>query len=174
MAILPIIKAPDPVLKKRCVPVDRIDDDTRRLMDDMLETMYEAPGVGLAAPQVGVPCRIIVVDTSDPEGERTPLLMANPEIIAASDELLLREEGCLSFPQQYEDVERPATVRVRYLDHENEIREFDADGLLAVCVQHEIDHLDGVLLVDHLSTLKRSIILRRMKKFKKELDSARA
>ena len=174
MAILPIIKAPDPVLKKRCAPVERIDDETRRLMEDMLETMYAAPGVGLAAPQVGVPRRIIVVDTSDPEGERTPLRMANPEIIAASDEMLLREEGCLSFPQQYEEVERPATVRVRYLDHENEIREFDADGLLAVCVQHEIDHLDGVLLVDHLSTLKRSIILRRMKKLKKELASASA
>ena len=174
MAILPIIKAPDPVLKKRCAPVERVDDELRQLMDDMLETMYAAPGVGLAAPQVGARKRIIVVDTSDPEGDRTPLRMVNPEIIAASDELLLREEGGLSFPQQYEEVERPATVRVRYLDPENEIREFDADGLLAVCVQHEIDHLDGVLLVDHLSTLKRSIILRRMKKLKKELASARA
>jgi peptide deformylase len=168
MAILPIIKAPDPILKRRCDPVDRVDDELRRLMDDMLETMYAAPGVGLAAPQVGVCQRIIVVDTSDPEGERQPMRMVNPEIIAASDELVLREEGCLSFPQQYEDVERPATVRIRYLDHENEIREIDAEGLLAVCVQHEIDHLDGVLLVDHLSTLKRSIILRKMKKLKKE------
>lgn len=173
MAILPIIKAPDPILKQRCAPVENVDDATRRLMDDMLETMYVAPGVGLAAPQVGVHKRIIVVDTSDPEGERTPMRMANPEIIAASDELLLREEGCLSFPEQYEDVERPATVRIRYVDHENEIREIDAEGLLAVCVQHEIDHLDGVLLVDHLSTLKRSIILRKMKKLKKESAGAR-
>lgn len=173
MAILPIIKAPDPILKQRCAPVENVDDATRRLMDDMLETMYVAPGVGLAAPQVGVHKRIIVVDTSDPEGERTPMRMANPEIIAASDELLLREEGCLSFPEQYEDVERPATVRIRYVDHENEIREIDAEGLLAVCVQHEIDHLDGVLLVDHLSTLKRSIILRKMKKLKKESVGAR-
>lgn len=173
MAILPIIKAPDPILKKRCEPVERVDDDTRRLMDDMLETMYAAPGVGLAAPQVAVHRRIIVVDTSDPEGNRNPMRMANPEIITASDELLLREEGCLSFPQQYEEVERPATVRVRYLDHENEIREIDAEGLLAVCIQHEIDHLDGVLLVDHLSTLKRSIILRRMKKLKRETAGAR-
>lgn len=172
MAILSIIKAPDPKLKKRCAPVEQVDDDIRRLMDDMLETMYEAPGVGLAAPQIGVLKRIIVVDTADPEGNRQPLKMANPEVIAASDELLLREEGCLSFPDQYEDVERPATVRVRYLDHENEIRELDAEGLQAVCVQHEIDHLDGVLLVDRLSGLKRSIILRRMNKLKKATASA--
>ena len=167
MAILPIIKAPDPRLKKRCAAVERVDGAIRRLMDDMLETMYAAPGVGLAAPQVGVTKRVIVVDTSDPEGERRPLCMANPEIIAASDAVALREEGCLSFPDQYEEVERPVRVRVRYLDHENEIREIDAEGLLAVCIQHEMDHLDGVLLVDHLSNLRRSIILRRMAKLKK-------
>jgi peptide deformylase len=167
MAILSIIMAPDPILKKRCAPVDRVDDEIRRVMDDMLETMYIAPGVGLAAPQVGVLMRIIVVDTSDGEGNRQPLKMANPEVVGASDEILLREEGCLSFPDQYEDVERPATVRVRYLDYENEIREIDAEGLQSVCVQHEIDHLDGVLLVDHLSGLKRSIIIRRMAKLKK-------
>ncbi len=172
MAILTIIMAPDPILKKRCAPVERVDDEIRRVMDDMLETMYDAPGVGLSAPQIGILKRIIVIDTSDPEGSRQALGMANPEIVAASDEILLREEGCLSFPDQYEDVERPATVRVRYLDHENEIREFDAEGRQAVCVQHEIDHLDGVLLVDHLSTLKRSIILRRMTKLKKALASA--
>ena len=172
MAILPIIKAPDPFLKKQCAPIKKVDNEIRRVMDDMLETMYDAPGVGLAAPQVGVPKRIIVVDTSDPRGERQPLRMANPEIIAASDEILLREEGCLSFPDQYEDVERPATVRVRYLNQENKICELDAEGLQAVCVQHEIDHLDGVLLVDHLSTLKRSIILRRMTKLKKTSEKA--
>jgi len=167
MALLPIIKAPDPRLKKRCAPVERVNDEIRRLMDDMLETMYAAPGVGLAAPQVGVLKRIIVVDTGDADGNRKPFRMANPEIVASSDEVVLREEGCLSFPDQYEEVERPATVRVRYLDHENEIRELDAEGLQAVCVQHEIDHLDGVLLVDHLSNLKRSIILRKMAKLKK-------
>jgi peptide deformylase len=167
MAILSIIKAPDPILKRPCVAVDRIDDEIRRLMDDMLETMYDAPGVGLAAPQIGVHKRIIVIDTSNPRGDPQPLRMVNPEIIVESDEILLREEGCLSFPDQYEDVERPATVRVRYLDHENEIREIDAGGIQSVCVQHEIDHLDGVLLVDHLSGLKRSIILRRMSKLKK-------
>jgi peptide deformylase len=167
MAVLPIIKAPDPRLKKRCAPVARVDDEIRRLMDDMLDTMYAAPGVGLAAPQIGVTQRVIVIDTSDPEGERRPLRMANPEIVGASDEVALREEGCLSFPDQYEEVERPVRVRVRYLDHENEIRELEADGLLAVCIQHEMDHLEGVLLVDRLSNLKRSIILRRMAKLKK-------
>ena len=167
MAILSIIMAPDPILKKRCAPVDRVDDEIRRVMDDMLETMYIAPGVGLAAPQVGVLLRIIVVDTSDGKGNRQPLKMANPEVVGASDEIILREEGCLSFPGQYEDVGRPATVRVRYLDYENEICEIDAEGLQSVCVQHEIDHLDGVLLVDHLSGLKRSIIIRRMAKLKK-------
>ena len=172
MAILPIIKAPDPRLKKRCAPVERVDEEVRRLMDDMLETMYAAPGVGLAAPQVGVFKRVIVVDTADANGNRNPIRMANPEIIAASDDVLLREEGCLSFPDQYEEVERPATVRVRYIDHENEIRELEADGLQSVCVQHEIDHLDGVLLVDHLSNLKRSIIIRRMAKLKKATASA--
>ena len=167
MALLSIIKAPDTILKKRCAPVERVDDEIRRVMDDMLETMYDAPGLGLAAPQVGVLKRIIVIDTPDPEGNRQPFRMANPEVVAASDEILLREEGCLSFPDQYEEVERPATVRVRYLDHENEVRELEAEGIQAVCVQHEIDHLDGVLLVDHLSTLKRSIILRKMNKLKK-------
>ncbi len=167
MAILPIIKAPDPILKKRCERVERVDDEIRRLMDDMLETMYAAPGVGLAAPQVGVSKRIIVIDTARQDEEPNPLRIANPEIVESSDEIALREEGCLSFPDQYEEVERPVRVRVRYLDHENEIRELEADGLLAICIQHEMDHLDGVLMVDHLSGLKRSMILRKMAKLKK-------
>jgi peptide deformylase len=167
MAILPIIKAPDPILKKRCAPVERVDDEVRRLMDDMLETMYAAPGVGLAAPQVGVTRRVIVIDTARHDEEPNPLFIANPTIVEASEEIALREEGCLSFPDQYEEVERPERVRVRYLDHENEIREIEADGLLAICIQHEMDHLDGVLMVDHLSGLKRSMILRRMAKLKK-------
>jgi peptide deformylase len=167
MAILPIIKAPDPILKKRCAPVERVDDEIRRLMDDMLETMYAAPGVGLAAPQVGVARRVIVIDISGHDEEPNPLRIANPEIVEASDEIALREEGCLSFPDQYEEVERPVRVRVRYLDHENEIREIEADGLLAICIQHEMDHLDGVLMVDHLSGLKRNMILRKMAKLKK-------
>jgi len=133
----------------------------------MLETMYAAPGVGLAAPQVGVTKRVIVVDVSDPEGKRAPLLMANPEIVEASEEVVVREEGCLSFPEHYAEVARPDRVRVRFLDHENEIREIEADGLLSVCVQHEMDHLDGVLFVDRISMVKRGIILRKMTKLKK-------
>jgi peptide deformylase len=166
MAILPIIKAPDPILKKPCQPVDAVNDAIRKLMDDMLETMYAAPGIGLAAPQVGVHRRVIVVDVSPP-GERDPLRMANPELIAVSDDTNLHEEGCLSFPDQYAEVVRPSRIRVRYLDYQNEIREMDADGLLAVCIQHEMDHLEGVLFVDHISMLKRNIILRKMTKLKK-------
>jgi len=167
MAILPIIKAPDPVLKRRCAPVERVDDGIRRLMDDMLETMYAAPGVGLAASQVGVSRRVIVVDVSPADGPRAPLLMANPEIVEASEEATPREEGCLSFPEHYAEVTRPDRVRVRYIDHENEIREVEAEGLLSTCIQHEMDHLDGVLFVDRISMVKRGIILRKMTKLKK-------
>lgn len=167
MALLPIIVAPDPRLKLRCAPVTRVDAGVRRLMDDMLETMYEAPGVGLSAPQVGETRRVIVVDATPRDGPRGPLRMANPEIISAARELAPREEGCLSFPDQFADVERPAAVRIRYLDEENEIREIDAKGLLAACVQHEIDHLDGVLFVDHLTALRRGMILRKMQKAKR-------
>lgn len=135
-------------------------------MDDMLETMYAAPGVGLAAPQVGVLKRVLVVDIGKGE-HRNPVRMANPEIVAASDELANYEEGCLSFPEQFAEVERPARVTVRYLDHENEVRQIDAEGLLATCIQHEMDHLDGVLFVDHVSALKRGIILRKLKKAKR-------
>ena len=166
MAILPILVAPDPRLKRTAQRVVRVDDAIRQLMDDMLETLYAAPGVGLAAPQVGVTKRVLVVDIGKGEA-RKPLLMANPEIVSASDELATYEEGCLSFPEQFAEVERPAKVRIRYIDHENEIREVEAEGLLATCIQHEMDHLDGVLFVDHISALKRGIILRKMKKVKR-------
>jgi peptide deformylase len=166
MAILPILVAPDPRLKRTAQRVVRVDDAIRQLMDDMLETMYAAPGVGLAAPQVGVTKRVLVVDIGKGEA-RKPLLMANPEIVSASDELATYEEGCLSFPEQFAEVERPAKVRIRYIDHENEIREVEAEGLLGTCIQHEMDHLDGVLFVDHISALKRGIILRKMKKVKR-------
>ncbi|MEE8333021.1 MAG: peptide deformylase [Alphaproteobacteria bacterium] len=167
MPVLQIIKAPDPILKRKCAAVERVDDEIRQLMDDMLETMYAAPGVGLAAPQTGVLKRVIVVDVSQPDGPRAPLMMANPEIIEASEEITLREEGCLSFPDHYAEVKRPDWVRVRYLDHENEIREMEADGLLSTCVQHEMDHLDGVLFVDRISMVRRGMILRKMTKLKK-------
>tara|TARA_Y100001934_G_scaffold153884_1_gene184391 strand:- start:37 stop:549 length:513 start_codon:yes stop_codon:yes gene_type:complete len=167
MAILKIIKAPDPILKKRCLPVDAVDSTIRRLMDDMLETMYDAPGIGLAAPQVAIHKRIIVVDGSEKDAEREPLFLANPELIQTSNELTTFNEGCLSFPDQYAEVERPKTVKVRYLDYNNEIKEIDADGLLSTCIQHEIDHLNGKLFVDRISPLKRNIIIRKMKKIKK-------
>ena len=167
MAILKIIKAPDPILKKRCLPVDAVDSTIRRLMDDMLETMYDAPGIGLAAPQVAIHKRIIVVDGSEKDAEREPLFLANPELIQTSNELTTFNEGCLSFPDQYAEVERPKTVKVRYLDYNSEIKEIDADGLLSTCIQHEIDHLNGKLFVDRISLLKRNIIIRKMKKLKK-------
>jgi peptide deformylase len=170
MAILPIIIAPDPRLKQISAPVARVDDEIRRLMDDMLETMYLAPGVGLAAPQVGVLKRVIVVDVSKDEDDRQPVRMANPELVWVSDDDANAEEGCLSLPEYFGDVVRPASIRVRYLDHENEMRETAADGLLAACIQHEMDHLEGILFVDHMSALKRNMILRKLIKAKKAGD----
>ena len=167
MAILPILTAPDPRLKKVAQRVDAVDDEVRRLMDDMLETMYAAPGVGLAAPQVGVLKRVLVADVARGDEPPQPIRMANPEIVAVSEEMSSYEEGCLSLPEHYADVKRPERIRVRYLDHENEIREQEMDGFLATCIQHEMDHLDGVLFVDHISALKRNMILRKLAKLKK-------
>ena len=167
MALLSIIIAPDPRLKQISAPVERVDDTTRQLMDDMLETMYQAPGIGLAAPQVGVLRRIIVLDASKKDEERQPYAMVNPELVRVSDQDMRSEEGCLSLPEHYADVVRPAAIRVRYLDREGEIRELDAEGLLATCIQHEMDHLEGILFVDHLSALKRNMILRKLTKAKK-------
>jgi peptide deformylase len=166
MARLPIIVAPDPRLARKAAPVPRVDERVRRLMDDLLETMYAAPGIGLAAPQVGVAQRVIVVDVG-PKGDPHPHLMANPELVWVSEDDASFNEGCLSLPEHYADVARPRAIRVRYLDHENEIRELEAEGLLATCIQHEIDHLDGVLFVDHISALKRNMILRKLLKSKK-------
>lgn len=168
MAVLPILVAPHPVLKAKCKPVDKVTPALAKLMDDMLDTMYDAPGIGLAAPQIGVPKRILVMDVARQDEDPQPLKMANPEIIWASDDLGVYEEGCLSFPEQYAEVQRPAKVKVRYLDENNEQREIDADGLLATCVQHEIDHLEGVVFVDHISTLKRGMIMRKLKKLQKQ------
>ena len=172
MAILPVIVAPDPRLKVKCEPVGRVDGGVRTLMDDMMESMHAADGIGLAAPQVGVSRRVIVVDVTHSDPESTALAMADPEIVSASDELMVNEEGCLSLPEHYAEVTRPAEVRVRYLDRDNEIREIDAEGVLATCIQHEMDHLDGVLFVDHLSALKRNIILRKLTKAKKAMEPA--
>jgi peptide deformylase len=170
MALKTILTAPDPRLKKKSLPVAAVDADVRQLMDDMLETMYAAPGIGLAAPQVGELTRVIVLDI-DREGTKTgPLFMANPEIVEASDEDATYEEGCLSLPEHYSDVVRPARVTVRYLDRDGQRQELACEGLLATCVQHEIDHLDGILFVDHISALKRNMILRKLLKARKEKE----
>jgi peptide deformylase len=167
MARLPILVAPDPRLKLRAAKVARVDTGIRRLMDDMLETMYVAPGIGLAAPQVGVASRVIVVDIAKDEAPKAPLMMANPELLWVSDEDATYEEGCLSVPEHYADVTRPARIRVRYLDRDNEIRELETEDLLATVIQHEMDHLDGILFIDHLTSLKRNMILRKLLKARK-------
>lgn len=164
MAILPILVAPHPVLKKKCEPVETVDDEIRTLLDDMLETMYDAPGIGLAAPQVGVSKRIIVVDCAPRGADPEPMKLINPEIVTQSDELATYEEGCLSFPDQYAEVRRPATVTVKYLDENGTQQTLECDGLLATCIQHEIDHLEGVVFVDHISSLKRGMIMRKLQK----------
>jgi peptide deformylase len=163
-ALLPILIAPHAMLRARARPVrDGDADAVRALLPRLFATMYRAPGIGLAAPQVGVGLRVAVVDLQ-PENTRAPFTLINPEIVAASEELATREEGCLSLPGQYADVTRPARVKVRFQDEAGARREIEADGLLAACLQHEIDHLDGVLFVDHLSPLKRNMILRRLAK----------
>jgi peptide deformylase len=169
MARLPILVAPDPRLKLKATAVDKVDDEIRRLMDDMLETMYVAPGIGLAAPQVGVSRRVIVVDISREDEPKAPLCLANPHLLWLSDEDATYEEGCLSVPEHYAEVARPARIRVRFLDRENEVRELEADGLLATVIQHEMDHLDGVLFIDHLSSLKRNMILRKLVKSRRQV-----
>jgi len=170
MAVRTILTAPDPRLKKKSKPVASVDAGVRQLMDDMLETMYDAPGIGLAAPQVGELRRVIVLDIDREEVKTGPLFMANPEIIEVSDEDLTYEEGCLSVPEHYSDVVRPARVTVRYLDRDGATREMACEGLLATCVQHEIDHLDGILFIDHISSLKRNMILRKLLKARKEQE----
>ena len=168
MAVLDIIIAPDPRLKITAKPVKKVDASVRKLMDDMLETMHSARGIGLAAPQVGDKRRVIVVDVANEDEPPNPIRMANPELLWTSDEERIHEEGCLSLPEQYAEVVRPDRIRVRYLDYQNEIRELETDGVLATCIQHEMDHLDGVLFVDHVSVLKRRMILRKLQKAKKQ------
>ena len=169
MALRPILVAPDPVLKQKSKPVEGgVTDAHRARMDDMLETMYDAPGIGLAAIQVGEPLRIIVMDLAKEGEPPAPRYFVNPEITWASDELFSYEEGCLSVPDIYDDVERPARVKLRYLNYQGEQIEEDAEGLYAVCIQHEMDHLEGVLFIDHLSRLKREKALSKLKKARKE------
>lgn len=164
MALREIIVIPDPRLKLVSDPVATVDTEVRKLADDMLETMYEAPGIGLAAIQIAVPRRVVTIDLARKDEPRKPVVLINPEIIWRSDELSVYEEGCLSIPEYYEEVERPAKCRIRYQDLDGKVQELDCEGLMATCVQHEIDHLNGVLFIDYLSRLKRE---RVMKKFTK-------
>lgn len=166
MAKLDIITLPDPKLRLASAPVERVDDELRRFLDDMLETMYEAPGIGLAAIQVGVARRVVTIDVSPrEEGQpRAPLFLINPEIITSTDERSVYEEGCLSIPDYYAEVERPAGVKIRYVDREGQEQQLEAEGLLATCIQHEIDHLDGKLFIDYLSRLKREMVVRKFVK----------
>ena len=182
MTIRPIIEAPDPRLKLVSAPVPAVDDALRALMDDMLATMYDAPGIGLAAIQIGEPKRVLVIDlqrraepadgeslddAAEPVEVRDPRYFVNPEIVWASDEMGVYNEGCLSVPELYADVERPARVRVRWLDYDGTAREEELDGLMATCLQHEIDHLDGILFYDHVSKLKRDMIVKKLIKAKR-------
>ncbi len=179
MAILPIVEVPDPRLRQISAPVEEVTDEVRRLVADMFETMYAAPGIGLAAIQVGVPRRILVIDLQEPEQEggdpvRDPRVFINPEILGNSDRDVPYSEGCLSVPDQYAEVERPDRIRARWLDEQGGSHEEEIEGLLAVCLQHEIDHLNGILFIDHLSRLKREMVLRKLAKQRKELGKRAA
>lgn len=169
MQKLNIISVPDPLLKTVSTPVETVDDDLRRLMDNMLHTMYEAPGIGLAAIQVGVPKRLLVTDVSDEEGVKKPRFLINPEVVWASDEMNTYNEGCLSVPEHYAEVERPERIRVAYTNYDGKQVEEDMDGLLATCVQHEIDHLNGVVFIDYLSRLRRNMIIKKVQKATKDM-----
>jgi peptide deformylase len=177
MAILPIIEIPDPRLREISKPVETVDDALRSLIDDMLETMYAAPGIGLAAIQVGVPKRLLVIDLQEPEegeeeGRKNPRVFINPEFLDPSPELSAYNEGCLSIPDQYAEVSRPATVRARWLDRDGVAHEEVIDGLLATCLQHEVDHLNGIVFTDHLSRMKRDMLLKKLEKQRKQAKAA--
>lgn len=173
MSIKPLIILPDPVLRQVSKPVSQVDAPLLKLADDMLETMYDAPGIGLAAIQVGEPLTMLVIDLAK-EGEKpAPQLFINPEIVETGEERSVYEEGCLSIPDYYAEVERPATVRVKYLDRDGKLQEIDAEGLLATCLQHEIDHLNGVLFIDHISKLKRDMVVKKFKKLAKDRPPSR-
>jgi peptide deformylase len=168
MALRDIIVIPDKRLRLVSKPVERVDAAVRKLAEDMFETMYEAPGIGLAAIQIGEPVRLVTLDVAKKDDPRAPQVFINPEVTWSSEELNVHEEGCLSIPDYYEEVERPAQVRVRYLDLDGRMQEVEADGLLATCLQHEIDHLNGVLFIDHLSKLKRDRVVKKYTKIAKQ------
>ena len=172
MALLELIILPDPILRQVSTPVERVDDALRRTLDDMVETMHDAPGIGLAAIQVGIPKRFLVLDLSDDEDKPEPLFLINPEIVKLGDQRRVHEEGCLSIPDVRFDIERPATLTVRFTDRDGKPQQLDADGLLATAIQHEIDHLDGKLIIDYMSRLKRDMIIRRFRKYARNDEGA--
>ena len=177
MSVMPIIEIPDPILRRQSEPVETVGDNIQRLIADMFETMYKAPGIGLAAIQVGVPKRVLVIDLQEPEEEggepvRNPLVFINPEIVHASDARKSYNEGCLSIPDQYAEVERPDIVRARWIDEHGRQQEGEFGGLMSVCLQHEVDHLNGILFIDHLSRLKRDMVVKKVLKARKEREKA--
>ena len=165
-----ILIEPDPILRKKCSPLEKVDDQTRKLMKDMLETMYKAPGIGLAAIQIGILKRIIVIDISKDEEKKNPLFLINPEITFRSKNTSVYEEGCLSLPGQFAEIERPAECHLKYLDFDGKTKELKADGLLSTCIQHEVDHLNGILFIDYLSKLKKTMIVKKLSKKKDRPD----
>ena len=170
MAIKTILTVPDPILRKKSLQVDKVDKEIKKLMDDMLETMYKAPGIGLAAVQIGVLKRVVVMDISRETDKKEPMYFVNPEIVWKSNEKATYEEGCLSIPNQFANIERSEKCTVKYLDYFGAEKEIKAEGLLATCIQHEIDHLNGILFIDYLSKLKKDIIVKKLLKNKKELE----
>jgi len=173
MTIKPLVLLPDPVLRKKSEPVERVDDEVQTLADDLLETMYDAPGIGLAAIQVGIPRRLLVIDCSKEDEDLAPMVFINPQVVDSSEERSTYEEGCLSIPDYYAEVERPAEVTVAYLDRDGKPQQIRADGLLATCLQHEIDHLNGVLFIDHISKLKRDMVIKKFTKLAKSRSATR-
>ena len=170
MTIRKILIEPDPFLRQKSVNVEEVNDEIRSLMDDMLETMYDAPGIGLAAIQVGIPKRVIVIDLSKKNDKKEPLYLVNPEIINKSKEDASYEEGCLSVPNQFAEISRPDKCKVKFLDYDGNQKVLEAEGLLATCIQHEMDHLEGILFIDYLSKLKKSMIIKKLSKQKKNLE----
>ncbi|WP_077102342.1 peptide deformylase [Agrobacterium sp. DSM 25558] len=164
MTIKPLIILPDPLLRQQSKPIEQVDAEITRLADDMLDTMYDAPGIGLAAIQIGVPRRMLVIDISREDEDRKPVVFINPEILNVSDDVSAYEEGCLSIPDYYAEVERPASLTVAYIDRDGKQQTVEADGLLATCLQHEMDHLNGVLFIDHISRLKRDMVIKKFTK----------
>lgn len=173
MTTLPIVLLPDPVLRQQSQPVERFDDGLRAFADSMLETMYDAPGIGLAAIQVGEPRRMLVIDIAKDDEPKDPHVFINPEIVSRSDDLSIYEEGCLSIPDYYAEVERPASVTVAYRDRDGNRQEITADGLMATCLQHEIDHLNGILFIDHISRLKRDMVVKKFRKLARDRAPSR-